>query len=284
MPNIFEFTDYRKYLKAYFDERKASDPKFSHRFLARRLDLSTSNFIMLVMQGKRNLNPHLCFKFSELIGHKPKEASYFENMVQFGNAKSGKEKDTYFNRMMVLRKNLKVARIEESQYEYYSNWYNPIVRELVTQPEFAGDIEELCKSVVPSITLAQARKSIELLLKLGLIREKGEGYEQAAELVATDPEVTSVAVRKFHREMGRLGVEALDRIPKGERNITSCTLALTEEQFEILKRRIEEMRNEAISLAEEGGQRVYQLNLQLFPVSKGPRTKKTKPGQKKARR
>lgn len=268
MPNIFEFTDYRKYLKAYFDERKAKDPKFSHRFLARQLDLATSNFILLVMQGKRRLNSSLCFRISEVIGHNAKEAVYFETMVQYGDAKATKEKDTYFNRMMALRKDLKIGRIEESQFDYYSNWYNPVIRELVTQPDFSGNMEELGRMVSPSLTQAQARKAVELLLKLGLIRKNGGKYEQATELIATDPEISSVGVRNFHKEMGRLGIEALERIPKEERNISSCTLALTEEQFRILSRRIEEFRNEALGLADEQGRRVYQFNLQLFPVTK----------------
>ena len=74
MVNIFEFTDHRTYLKAYFEARKESEPKFSHRWLAQRLDLSTSNFIMLVMQGKRKLNPGLCLKMSEVFKHSRKEA------------------------------------------------------------------------------------------------------------------------------------------------------------------------------------------------------------------
>jgi uncharacterized protein (TIGR02147 family) len=67
MVNVFDFIDYREYLKAYFEDRKASDPKFSHRWLAGRLDLSTSNFILLVMQGKRNLNAGLCLRISEVF-------------------------------------------------------------------------------------------------------------------------------------------------------------------------------------------------------------------------
>ena len=47
MINIFEHTNYREYLKAYFGERRKKDKKFSHRWLAQKLDLATSNFIML---------------------------------------------------------------------------------------------------------------------------------------------------------------------------------------------------------------------------------------------
>src|SRR5271157_5111968 len=122
--NVFQYTDYRAYLRAYFDERKKNDPKFSHRYLCRRLGLAAPNAIMLVMQGKRNITRSLAFRISEEFKHNPKESDYFECMVGFAQAKTTNEKDRCFTRMMGLRKTTNVDKIEESQYEYYSNWYN----------------------------------------------------------------------------------------------------------------------------------------------------------------
>jgi uncharacterized protein (TIGR02147 family) len=270
MINIFEFTDYRAYLRAYFDDRKKTDTRFSHRWLAQRLDLSTSNFIMLVMQGKRNLNQSLCLKISEVFKHSRKEAEYFENMVRFIQSGTSKEKDLYFSRLAALRKNIKVDKIEENQYEYYSNWYNPVIRELVTSPGFDGKPDTLCRLLQPSITPKQAKRSIELLQKLGLIKKRGSGYVQTAPLIATGPEVNSLAVANFHRAMGRLAVEALDRIPKQERNITASTVYLTADMFDTVRKKIEDFRKELLALAEtvKEGERVYQINFQVFPVSK----------------
>lgn len=275
MVTIFDFTDYRAYLKTYFEDRKKSDPKFSHRWLAGRLDLATSNFIMLVIQGKRNLNSGLCLKISEVFRHSRKEAEYFENMVNFIQAKTSKEKDLYFSRMVSMRKKLKVDRIEERQYEYYTNWYNPIVRELVTSPAFDGNIESLSRMLQPAVTPSQVKRSIELLLKLGMIKKQGSGYAQTNRLITTGPEVSSLAVANFHRAMGGLGVESLDRIPKNERNITSSTIYITAPMFDTIRKMIEEFRKELLSLAGtvKQGERVYQINFQAFPVSKAQKPK-----------
>jgi uncharacterized protein (TIGR02147 family) len=270
MVNIFDFTDYRAYLKAYFEARKKSDPKFSHRWLARRLDLSTSNLLWLVMQGKRNLTGTLCHKITEVFRLSRREAEYFENTVGFMQAKTNKEKDRYFSRMAIMRKKLKVDRIEERQYEYYTNWYHPVVRELVAGPLFNGDYEALSRMLQPSITPSQAKRSVELLLKLGMIKRQGGRYVQTSPLVTTGPEVNSLAVVNFHRAMGGLAVEALDRFPKNERNITSSTIFINAELYETIRKRIEDLRNELLSLAGsvEQGERVYQANFQLFPVSR----------------
>ena len=278
MVNIFEYTDYREYLKSYFAERKKKDPKFSHRWLSQKLDLATSNFIMLVMQGKRNLNRSLCFKISEVFKHSRKEAAYFENMVNFIQAKNNKEKDLYFSRMMSLRKNLKVDKIEEWQYEYYTNWYNPVIRELVTNPDFNGDANTLAKTLVPAITPTQAKRSLGLLLKLGLIKKKGKRYIQNSPFISTGPEVNSLAVVNFHRKMGELAIESLDRIPKNERNITASTVYISQKAFDTIRNKIEDFRKEILELVDSNteDERVYQLNFQIFPVSKMPKGKEKK--------
>jgi uncharacterized protein (TIGR02147 family) len=275
MVKIFEFTDYRKYLKAYFKDRKKTDSKFSHRWLACRLDLSTSNFIMLVMQGKRNLNAGLSIKISEVFKHTRKEALYFENMVNFIQAKTNKEKELHFSRMAAIRKNMNIDRIEEHQYEYYANWYNPVIRELVCNPSFDGNIEILSRMLLPSISLTQVKRSISLLLKLGMIKKYGNGYVQISPFIATVPEVNSLAITNFHRAMGKLGIESLDRIPKDERNITSSTIFLTAPIFDTVKEMIEDFRKELFSLAAtvKQGERVYQINFQAFPISKSLKNK-----------
>ena len=270
MVNVFDFTDYRNYLKAYFEERKKNDRKFSHRWLARQLDLSTSNLLWLVMKGKRNLSAALCHKIAAVFKLSRNETEYFENMVDFIQAKTNSEKDLYFSRMAGLRKKLKVDRIEERQYEYYSKWYNPVVRELVTSPEFNGEPNTLCKMLLPPITPSQAKRSIELLLRLGMIKKQNRRFIQTSPLISTGPEVDSLSVVNFHRATGNLAVEALDRVPKNERNITSSTIAITKAMYPSMVKKIEGFRQELLALADTAnqGERVYQCNFQLFPVSK----------------
>jgi uncharacterized protein (TIGR02147 family) len=270
MQSIFEYTDFRQYLKAVFAERKGTDPKFSHRWLAERLGLATPNFILLVMQGKRNLNRGLCLRLSQVLGHNAKEAAYFEEAVNFCQAKADSVKALSFERMRTLRRGTAIAAIAEDQYEYYATWYHPVVRELVTIPALGSDPAALAKALTPSITPKQAKQSVALLVRLGMLRKQGGRYVQTSTLIATAPEVNSLAVRNFHRVMGRMAVEALDRVDKEERNITAYTLKLSRKGYESAKQKLEELGKELLASAdaETEADRVYQVNLQLFPVSR----------------
>lgn len=270
MIDIYRYNDFRKYLKDCLVDAKKDNPSFSHRFLARKLGLSTSNLIMLVTQGKRNLTPNVRFKLSEVLKHTRKEAQYFEHMVGFLQAKSHDERDMHYTAMLAGKRSIKTAALEKQQYDYCTNWYNPVVRELVSSPDFKGDYKVLGKSVSPTITQEQAKRSVELLLELGLIKKSGKRYVQTDPLVSTGPVVDSIAVANFHRKTAYLAAESFDRHTRKERTITSCTITLSENHFQMLKREIADLRKKALELAEEpvATNRVFQMNMQLFPVSK----------------
>ena len=267
--DIYTYTNYREYLKDYFEHRKSSDPKFSHRYLARRVGLSSPNFIMLVIQGKRNLTRSLAFKLSQEFEHTDRERDYFENLVGFAQAKTTKEKDSYFGRMITLRRRSNVETIEQHQYDYYSHWYNLAVRELVTYPEFKGNYDWLAKKVFPRITPAQAKRSVELLLKLGLIKKKGSKYERASTLLTTGPEVQSLGVANFHRSMAQQAANALDTVSGDERDITACTVNISKRGFADIRKAVAECRGKILAIAEADApaDTVYQVNFQVFPLS-----------------
>jgi uncharacterized protein (TIGR02147 family) len=267
--NIFQYTDYRAYLRAYFEERKKRDPKFSHRYLCRRLGLAAPNSIMLVMQGKRNITRSLAFRISEEFKHSVKEAEYFESMAGFAQAKTTDEKNRCFTRMMGLRKTTNVEKIDERQYEYYSNWYNLVVRELVTCQDFKGDYNWLAKNVRPPITASQAKRSVKLLEKLGLIRKKGNSYVHNSAMISTGPDVTSLAVANFHKTMAERAAEAVNIVRKEDRDMTACTVYISPKGFEEIKKAVSECRKKVLSIAEadEPVDQVYQVNFQVFPVS-----------------
>jgi uncharacterized protein (TIGR02147 family) len=224
---------------------------------------------MLVMQGKRSITQQMAFRISAEFKHGPKEAEYFEAMAGFSRAETTNEKNLYFSRMMALRKSTDAETIDEHQYKYYSDWYNLAVRELVTYPEFGGNYRWLAKKILPRITEAQARRSVELLLKLGLIRKEGERYVRSSALISTKPQVSSLAVANFHRTMAQAAAEAVDLIPKEERDMTACTVNISQKGFERIREAIDECGRKVMEIAEADSpaDRVYQVNFHLFPIT-----------------
>lgn len=269
MNSIFEYVDYRQYLRELFEEKKRRNPAFSHRVLAQKLGLSTSNYVMLIMQGKRNLNADLRYRMSEVFGHNRKESEYFEEMVSFAHSKTDAEKNCHFGRMISMRKFLKIKVLDDAKYEYLSTWYNPVVRELVTHPEWDGDFDALAKTVRPPISAAQAKRSVQLLIDCGLITLESGKYVQTSPVVAYEKSTASIAVTNFHREMCKRSLEVLDSPDRDLRNMTGCTVHISKKTFDLIRDELTQCRARILAMAEmdTAADSVYHLNLHLFPVS-----------------
>ncbi len=270
--SIFEYTNFREYLSDFFEASKKKSPLFSHRFLASKLNLATPNLVWLVINGKRNLTADIRRRVAKYLRLTKRKAEYFTAMVEFLQAKTHEEKNRHFSRMMELRKPFRVKLIDERQYDYYTNWYNPVIRELATSPDFKGDFRDLGLKVSPSITAAQARNSVDLLLKLKMLRKSGAGFVQSDAVVTTGPEVKSLAVINYHRQMSAIASSSFDRCKDDERNISSVTLSLSADKLEKLVAETNDYRSKVIALMEPCGKetKVFQVNVQIFSVSREP--------------
>lgn len=270
MKPIFEYMNYREFLRDFYTEKKRKTPYFSYRLFSEKAGFKAPNLLKLVMDGKRNLTKESVFKFSKALKLKRSEDEYFENLVFFNQSKTLEEKNAYLQRLMKYRRREDVRTIESAEFEYYSAWYHPVVRELATAIDFKNDYRRLGSMVVPSISASEARKSVELLLKLGFVKHNDKGVLVVSEpVLTTKPPVTSVAVANFHRHMLQLASESIERFGPEERNVTGLTLRISEETRKAMVEKLRQVRQELLDMAvaDEHADRVVQINMQVFPLT-----------------
>jgi uncharacterized protein (TIGR02147 family) len=223
-----------------------------------------------VIQGKRNLTKESVFKFSMALKLTKGEGEYFENLVFFNQAKTLEEKNAYLAALMKFRGKTDPRKIESSEFDYYSAWYHPVIRELCTSIDFRGDYRRLGRMVIPPIPEQDARKSVELLARLDFVRNGDNGlYARTAAQLTTGAQVRSVAVANYHAAMMRLASESIQRFGAQDRDITSLTLRVSDKTRAAIVERLKMLRREILDMeaADRDAQRVMQLNLQLFPLS-----------------
>jgi uncharacterized protein (TIGR02147 family) len=280
MVQIYDYMDYRQYLQDFFEEKKRELHFYSYRLFSQRAGLKSPNFLKLVIKGERNLSKHSVYKFAKAMALAKKETEYFENLIFFNQSDLLEEKNLYLMNLMRYRKKSDTKTIEEAEYEYYTNWYTPVIRELVCAADFKDDYKRLGAAVIPSIPAADAKKAVELLLKLKFITCNSDGaYSKTAVSLTTGPRVRSLAVANFHRSMLRLADDAIERFSPSDRDITCLTLSVANETLPIVVERLQQFRIELLELAgeDEKTDRVVQLNLQLFPLSQIVNHKDTTP-------
>jgi uncharacterized protein (TIGR02147 family) len=271
MINIFEYQNYRTYLRDYYNDQKAAKKYFSYRYFSKKAGINASAFLYYVIENKRNLTKNSILKISQAIGHNHEEAQYFENLVFFNQASTITEKTKFYNEIIETRKPVDIKQIDKERYEYFSCWYNCVIREVVTFVDFNNDFKQLGSMLVPPISSEQALSSVRLLEKLGFIEKDDNGlYHQTDSLISVKPEnPDAFLIEKFQTDMLQLAIKAYDAWPKADRMSSSTTLSISRPTFELIKNKTREFRKEILELArlDDSMEQVFQLTMNMFPVS-----------------
>lgn len=272
-PNLLLYSDYRKFLKDHYDTHKAVSASFSYRYMSLRAGINSSAFYKYVIEGERNLSKTSILKTCLMLKLKDRDAEYFENLVFFNQAATVKEKNLYFDKLTRLRGDYEKRRVEEDQFSFYGDWVHTAVREMLNCVPYKGDPDRLASLLVPEVAPDQVRESIRLLADLGLAHKDSQGrWRQRDAVLTTGGQTSSEVVVEFQRRMIRLALDAFDSWPREERLMSTLTLSISDATRDLFKRRIRELASELLESArrDERPRRVYQLNLNLFPLSKDP--------------
>ena len=268
--NIFEYQNYRLYLKDYYHDQKSVKKGFSYRYFSQKTGINSSAFLYYIIEGKRNLTKSTIAKFAQAIGFTKEETEYFENLVYFNQAQTIAEKTDYYNKILTVRRPIDIKKIDSDRYEYYRTWYHSVIREVVTFFNFKDDYAKLGAVLQPPISAKEAKESIQLLEKLGFIERDGEGlYHQTDTQIYTHPKpIETFIIEKFQMEMLGLAVKSYNVIPLHDRMSSSTTFSISKETFELIKKKTRELRREVADLAllDISPHRAYQLTINLFPV------------------
>jgi uncharacterized protein (TIGR02147 family) len=273
MKSIFEYIDYRKYLKDFYDASKGEKPYFSYRFFARRAGLKSPILLKLVIDGKRNLSRKTIDKFIKGLNIKEKETVYFRNLVLFNQAASALEKQEHYRVLRSLSRMVPQFLVEDEHFDYFDKWYFCAVREGISQHDFRDDWDGIASCVRPPISPRQAQEAVAWLLAHGFVaKNKRGGYSQVQKAITTRSEVKSIAVRNLNRKMMQLAEISLDTVPVTKRYATGVTVGLTREAYDIMVAEVEAFRDRIVQLVDsfDKGDRVYQVGIQLFPLMQVP--------------
>lgn len=274
MRQVYGYTDYRQLILDYYQDRKAQPAGFSWREFAKLCGYASPVYLKLVAEGKSSLSEVGVERLANALALTGRELLFFRALVHFNQARDSADKKTALAEMRALSNKASVQVLEHEQYDYYGCWFNGALRELA--PAMPGASAELMgETLLPQQSAAKVRKALELLTRIGLLEGDSSGYRQTNQSISTGDEVTSLAVRELHKQMAGLAAEAIENVPKEERDISGLTLGLSKEAFGRIAHELAEFRRRVVAIAMEDpdAKRVYRLNLQLFPLSRAIQSK-----------
>lgn len=278
-PNIYKYIDFRLFLKDIFMYKKKKNKFFSYRYFASKAGFVSPTFIKLVIEGKRNLTSESIPKIAKGFGLRKKEREFLENLVLMNQAKALDEKDHYYKKLSKMRGYIKVKFLEKAAYDYFHNWYNPVIREIIIFGDRKYTAAQIAAKLDPKITPQQVKQSLKILKNLGMIKQNKDGcWEREDKAVSSGSEVDYIMIANFHKSMLKLAAESIDHHKASERDISAITMSINHKTMAEIKERLIAFRREIIEMAcnDKDVDQVIQLNMQAFPVTNSTERKPKK--------
>lgn len=271
--NIYDYLDYRLFLRDFYDLEKTLDPTFSYRVFATAVDIDAS-LLVKILRSKRHLSDTSVNTFVAFFNFKEGKSEYFREMVAYGKAKTPDAIRKHFETLQKMRPS-RCRMLDEARYRYFQQWYYPMVRSALDVYEYRGeqDAVSLGNSCIPKLTAAQIVTSVEALLQLGLAKRNEQGRIVPSDAhVRTQDHWLSASISEYQKTVTELGRQSIENIPKENRDISTLTMALDSSQIEKIRGILADARKSIVnvvnSMPAEQCDSVYQLNFQMFPMMK----------------
>ena len=293
MPDISQYMDYRKYLADFYAFKREQTKKdirpYSYQMFSAAANIKSPQYLRLIIEGKRNLSIDMVAKFAKALNLQKDQTEELKNLVNYTQATDPSERNRYLKELMEKRvtQQIKSGEIDAKAWEKVPGWVAWILYSMVDQKDVNFDPAQLKNLLGEKATQDEIEVALKKLIDAGeIVKDPATGQMKKSRPLMDNADNIPVAlVKKLQAELLYLGMESLFQDDPTEREFGTVTLSLTEKEFEEIKFKLRQMRKQltkdnSIARSQGEGDRIYQLNIQLFPVTKKVENQKTSTQEK----
>ncbi|QLY25278.1 TIGR02147 family protein [Bdellovibrio sp. KM01] len=279
-PVLSDYMNYREYLADYYQYKrkatKSSLRQYNYAVFSAAANIKSPNYLKMIIEGKRNLSEDMIGKFGKALGFNKEQTEEFRLLVNFTQATDPADRNIFLKKMSEHRVGvkLKTGEIDRKSFEKVPNWVAWIVYAMVDQEGVSFDTASLKALLRGKASEDEIENSLAALIASGELRrdEKTGEIKKARSLTESPEDIPVALVRKLQSQLMYLGLESIYQDQPTDREFGTLTMSLTKSEFEEIKFKLRQMRkglnkDNSIARMKTKGERVYQLNIQLFPVT-----------------
>lgn len=254
--NDFENHSTQSWLENLLADKIKKNPQFSLRAFARLVDVSPA-VLSRILSGKRKLTFNLAVRIADALLLGPMEREYLYSFYLTPNAVNAEGSESRREKELSI-----------DCFNAMKEWYHYGITQLLYIKEFNDDPKWIAKML--SISELEAKLAIDRLLRLEILKrdEDGRLYRTSTHL-STSTDIASSGIRHFQKQILEKSIHSLESDDITERDITSITIAINEENIPEAKAEIKKFRMKMSEFLATGEKtRVYNLGIHLIPLSK----------------
>jgi uncharacterized protein (TIGR02147 family) len=280
-PEIGGYTDYRAFLKDFFnykiEQHKNSYGGYSYKTFSAAADIKSPNYLKMVIDGERNLSPVTIKKFARAMQLSKDETDEFGLLVLFNQATDPLDRNRHLKNLSEyrMRKRVRSGEVSEETLENSPSWVAWVLHALADRANTSFSVPELHDLLLGRVKNDEIERILKQLIEAGALTRDEQSGEVKKGLKAPPnwEDIPAEVIRKLQAELIYLGMESLIQGRAEDREFGTLTVCLTEAEYEKLKFELRHLRKRIykdalIARAAGKGEKVYQFNLQLFPITK----------------
>ena len=287
-PALGQYTDFRQFLKDVYEYRRQTESTglraYSYSAFSAAADIKSPNYLKLIIEGRRNLSDDMIIRFARALRLQKNENDEFRALVRYGQATEPIERNQFLKELADIRARRAFAtgEISPQAWEKVPSWMGWVLYAMTDQKGVSFDADELyrlmrAKTSPEDVRLEMKRLMVNGDLKQLTSEETPDGgiagsVVKGRDLIDSPQELPVEMIRKLQAELIYLGIESLFRDSPKEREFGAMTIAMTQAEFEQVRFELRQVRKRIqkdLKMKREAGpgERVYQMNIQLFPVT-----------------
>jgi uncharacterized protein (TIGR02147 family) len=270
-PNIFAYIDYKNYLTDWRKAEKVIHPGLTHEYLCAALGQKNRSYFNDLEKGRKMIGAEVLDRLVKLLRLHGDEARYFRAIVGYGQRATPQEREYWFEQVVQLN-NTPFIQLDKNAFAYFGGWQHACVRSLLDTIDTEGDCALISQRFYNRITERQARESIDLLLKMGLIGKNTAGHLKPTDkILTTGDNAKGGFIRRYLLANHDMFRTILEKDEPETHSSTLETLSVSPKGLERIMKRIKQFRSEIQSIVhkdENKATRVFQFAIHAYPVSR----------------
>lgn len=242
-------------LNSEFEKRKQKNSRYSLRAFAKSLKLDPTA-LLRIMQEERVPTVATSLKILKALDlDQPNAAEHLQKKIAAKKKQKNLLQDAFDSKLF--------ETLFESQHLYVMAAFRAT----------EVPLEQIKSRLAISCGLAEAdfQKVTQDLLRIGALRETGDGFETVIKHKSTVPlPFTTAKLRSLQKEFLGKAIEAVDEIAFEERDNATLTVTLSKKDLPQVKRILKEARAKINRLSEKPGatDAVYNICTAAYPIIK----------------
>jgi uncharacterized protein (TIGR02147 family) len=277
--DVFEYSDFRRFLVDWLELARKADPRVSYRWFAtQRLHVADPSALKHVLTGRRRISPARIGDFAAALDLYADEAEYFRALVEWAQSGSQHAADAAHARVVALRSRRFAGDLRSAdQATVLGSWICPALLEMVRWPEFREDPAWIAARTEPPIAPEDAAVALETLVRAGyLVRDDAGRLGQVHTTVQTPMQVSAIASWSYHRDGLELASDGLRKLPSNrayqeESAFYGGTFAVPLSRMKQVKELLYNLQHDISALCggfQETPDRVVHLVVAMVPVAR----------------